>query len=274
MISCPAQVQRTSYLFIDGQNLHSTLNKISERVFKGVKLPIDWAKLRGSHRKVFYYDAIPVKQMGEEDSVYATRVAPKRTELAMIERQAGYHVRSGDAVHRKRHGYEQKMVDVQLAVDALLMASRSLFDSVTLITGDLDFKPLVSALVDMGVDVHLQYPPGETNEDLLAAADLAEPILVTTCCGWLDATFLGSHPMPQACMNLKNSNYDGFSAVAGWDDSRYGRCRVVVVGHEFKLISERDPNNPQTHRLEITDARQEMIRVYAQDVFGLAVPTW
>jgi uncharacterized LabA/DUF88 family protein len=270
----PAHAHQTSYLFIDGANFRRTLSKISDRFFGGVLLPLDWTKLRGTHRKVFYYDAIPVKQPQEDDSVYAARVAPKRQELAKIEREAGYHVRSGDAVHRRRFGHEQKMVDVQLAVDALLMASRGLFDSVTLITGDLDFKPLVSALVDMGVDVHLQYPPGETNEDLLAAADRADPMLVSTCCGWLDPMFLSAHPIPQTCITPRNGDYDAFPEVVVWDDPRYGRCRVVALDQKFKLLSEHEPNGAQTHRLEITDPRQEMIRIYAEELFGLVVPVW
>ena len=68
------------------------------------------------------------------------------------------------------------MVDRQLAVDALLMASRGLFGSCTLIAGDLDFKPLITALVEMGINVELLYPKDETNEDLKAAADSAEAV--------------------------------------------------------------------------------------------------
>ncbi len=75
------------------------------------------------------------------------------------------------------------MVDVQLAVDALLMASRGLFGSCTLITGDLDFKPLVTALVEMGVDVQLLYPEDETNDDLKAAADAAIAMKFNVCRG-------------------------------------------------------------------------------------------
>jgi uncharacterized LabA/DUF88 family protein len=272
LYSAPAQP--TSYMFVDGDNLRVTLSKMSDRVFGGVPLPIEWKRLRGSHRKVFYYDEIPVQQHQEDDGTYAARVAPKRTELATIERQAGFHVRSGDAVHRKRRGNEQKMVDVQLAVDALLMASRGLFESVTLVTGDLDFKPLVTALVDMGVDVHLQYPPGETSEDLLAAADRADPIKLPTCLGWLDSAFNAAHPMPKAHVNFKDHEYDNAPDLVSWNDLRYGHCRVVRRGVELMLISEHEPNNPDTHRLEITDARPELIRIYAQEVFGLEVPAW
>jgi uncharacterized LabA/DUF88 family protein len=50
-----------------------------------------------------------------------------------------------------------------------------------LLTGDLDFKPLVTALVDIGVDVHLLYPEDETNDDLKVAADSAGALTVSTC---------------------------------------------------------------------------------------------
>ena len=80
--------------------------------------------------------------------------------------------------------------------------------------------------------------------------------------------------MPQTCMNIKNRDYDSLPDVVAWDDSRYGRCRVVAVHHEFIMLSEHDPNNPRTHRLEIRDARPEMIRLFAQELFGLVVPAW
>lgn len=272
--SPPQPPPRTSYLFIDGDNLRRTLRKISERAFGEEPLPIDWQKLRGPHRKVYYYDAIPVQRSEEDDAAYALRAEPKRAELAAIERQAGFHVRSGDAIYRKRRGNEQKMVDVQLAVDALLMASRGLFEVITLITGDLDFKPLVSALVDMGVDVHLLYPPGETNGDLLAAADRADPLNLVSCLSWLEQAFLQAHPMPQASMNFQNTDYEGLVEEAAWDDACYGRCRVVKIGAEYRLVTEREPHNPHSHRLELTDTRPEMLRVYAQECFGLDVPSW
>ena len=172
----PARPSGTSYLFIDGENLNQTLQKLSRKYFSDEKLFVNWAALRGNGKKAFYYDAISVKNEGEDDNTYSQRVGPKRAELEKIEQQDNYHVRSGDVRHRKRRGNEQKMVDVQLAVDALLMASRGLFSGITLLTGDLDFRPLVTALVEMGVDVKLLYPPGETNVELIAAADRAVPL--------------------------------------------------------------------------------------------------
>jgi hypothetical protein len=60
---------------------------------------------------------------------------------------------------------------------------------VHLITGDLDFKPLVTALVEMGLDVQLLYPEGETNDELKAAADRADAMTIMLCRQWFRADF-------------------------------------------------------------------------------------
>lgn len=263
-----------SYLLVDAESLRQTLNKISTRVFGGIDLPIDWTKLRSSYRKVFYYDAIPVQQHGEDDAAYVSRVAPKRAELRLIERQAGFHVRSGDAVYRKNRGNEQKMVDVQLAVDALLMASRGLFASVTLITGDLDFKPLVSAMVDIGVDVHLQYPAKETNEDLLAAANRAEPINLPIVLNWMTDEFRKAHPLPNACYAFDEPLDPAYTTLVVWTDPNFGECRVIALADVLKIVTGIERGNPNDHRLEITFNDADLLRIYAAEVFQLVVPHW
>ena len=209
---------------------------------------------------------------GEDDNAHSARVAPKRQELAQIERQPGYHVRTGEARHRRRRGNEQKMVDVQFAVDALLMASRGLFQSCTLLTGDLDFKPLVSALVEMGVDVQLLYPKGETNDDLKAAADSAAPPTIAVCQSWI------SDASPTPALPHAGLNFQGPRAMVAhsveWQDDRYGQCFVERHDNAFQLITERSPQNPLTHRLEMSASDPVVLRTYAEDVFDLIVPAW
>ena len=190
-----------------------------------LSLSLDWTRLRSQHRKVFYYDAILVRRPDEDDNTYSTRVAPKRLELEGIERAAGYHVRTGEAYRRRGRGNEQKMVDVQLAVDALLMASRGLFGSCTLITGDLDFKPLVSALVEMGVNVELLYPKDETNEDLKAAADRAEAVTIDIVRDWsADAQ---KELFPSAEFVGHATLFERSTKLVHWRDDKYRDCYVA-----------------------------------------------
>lgn len=269
-----AAALNVSYLFIDGECLNSALDKVAQKYFDGIKPAINWDHMRNDHRKVFYYDAIPVQKPDEENIVYGARLSPKLSELAEIERQFRYHVRTGEARYRRKRGNEQKMVDVQLAVDALSMASRGLFASCTLITGDLDFKPLVTALVDMGVDVRLLYPEDETNDDLKAAADHSAAITIEIVKGWISNRFAPIQQLPQARFNFIEELPTNLLKLAKWQDPNYGSC--FVTGHDigFQLITERSPQNPGTHRLEIECSRAAVLRAYAKDVFGLVVPEW
>lgn len=263
-----------SYLFIDGGSLHQTLKKLGDRYFGGTTPILDWGLVKGFHRKVFYYDAVPVQLDGEDDNSYSIRVGPKRAELNSIEHQVGFHVRSGDVRHRKRRGNEQKMVDVHLAVDALLMASRGLFSSLALITGDLDFRPLVSALVEMGIDVHLIFPPGETNEQLLAAADRADPMTVNMLSSWLTSGPNQENLLPIALYNFKSEEWPD-DTLCEWDSGSHGRCCVVTQdGGTLLLLTNSSPANPDTHRLELKAHNAEVLRAYASDVFDLIVPEW
>ena len=88
-MSYRAPAQLISYLFVDGHCLNETLAKFGERYFGSVNPTLDWSRVRGGRRKAFYYDAIPVQLNSEDDNTYSARVAPKRLELAQIERQWG-----------------------------------------------------------------------------------------------------------------------------------------------------------------------------------------
>ena len=195
-------------------------------------------------RKVYYYDAIHPQNRGEDETAYAVRVAPKRSELAGIERQPGYHVRTGETRHRARRGNEQKMVDVQLAVDALQMASRNLFGSCILLTGDLDFKPLVTALVEMGVDVQLLYPVGETDDDLIAAADSAKGLTINLMKDWFNDSKKAL--LPIATSHLLAQPLFHRNKVNTWNDDNYDLCYVAKDSDKFELLTERSSGKHRT----------------------------
>jgi hypothetical protein len=257
-----------SYLFIDGECLSATLRKIGERYLGGVTPSLDWTRVRKPHRKVYYYDAIPVQRPDEDDNAHSIRAA-KHSELAGIEREAGFHVRTGEAHRRRRRGNEQKMVDVQLAVDALLMASRGLFGSCTLITGDLDFKPLVSALVEMGIDVRLLYPKDETNDYLMAAADSAEAVTVDIVRAW--SSEAQRKLLPSAGFYFQPTAFEHSNKLVCWRDDKRGDCYVTNDSGVFELITERSPERPDT-RLQITASTMPGLSTYAEEKFDLIVP--
>jgi hypothetical protein len=170
------------------------------------------------------------------------------------------------------------MVDVQLAVDALLMASRGLFSKCTLLTGDLDFKPLVDALVEMGVDVHLLYPNGETTEDLKASADQADPLAITTLRDWISAEARQSLPMVMTRMHGVASSTDpiplSLEPLVEWRDDRYGDCRVGSSDSAFVLMTTRLSEDSRSHYLCMSASDAAILRAYAEDGYGLRTPPW
>ena len=74
------------------------------------------------------------------------RIAAEESKYDQIQSVPGFHVRLGTVVGSKPRRLRQKEVDVQLAVDMLIHASRKNMSSATLITGDLDFRPVVRSL--------------------------------------------------------------------------------------------------------------------------------
>lgn len=263
---------RTSYLFVDGESLSRSLREISRKYFNNESLEISWDDLKGEHRKVYYYDAIPVQSPDEDENAYACRIAPKRQELASIERNSGHHVRTGDVHRRRTRGNEQKMVDVQLAVDALLMASRGLFDSCTLVTSDLDFRPLVVALVEMGIDVTLRYAPGSTNPELLVAADNAYPIELDSFRRFLKLTETQRSAVPRAYSLLQTQIMSPRLQLIQWDDPNYGICQILKQDEGYVLVTQRSLDNPDTHRLVISCNVKGNLRTYADEQYNLSIP--
>jgi len=158
------------YLFVDGASLHGRIDNVSKRFLAGQKLEIDFAKLCHGFSKVFYYDAIPVQNAGEDLPSYKARTHEQRDRHERAARINGVHVYEGDARLRRKK-YEQKKVDVMIAVDLMHHTFRHNMHMATLLTGDGDFKPLVDAVVREGMQLTLWYPPGETSDDLLDSAD-------------------------------------------------------------------------------------------------------
>lgn len=164
----------TNYLFVDGGCVRAELAALSRKYYGELgRARLAWSSFQHSYTKIFYYDALPAREANEDDRVYEERNA-EILELHMELRALnGFHVYEGD-VRRARSRKErpqQKKVDVMIAVDMLLHTFRRNMHSATLIASDLDFAPLLQALVREGMFVTLWYPPLATTEELRAAAD-------------------------------------------------------------------------------------------------------
>lgn len=139
----------------------STMKRFAREDVSHTSLNLETVKdaLRAS--KVFYYDAV-------DDE--AEDVDARRAYLEHIQSLDGFHVREGTVRKSKKRGKDkeneensdheterkqQKRVDVQLAVECLMHAYTKNMWHASLIAGDLDFEPLVTALINLGTHVHV-----------------------------------------------------------------------------------------------------------------------
>lgn len=175
-----------SYLFLDGNSLRSRIGRVAKRYANGADLSVNWWGPLGGHKKVFYYDAVPVRLSGETEDDYSTRIRPIVELHAKISSIGGYRVNEGDARFRSGRGQEQKKVDVMIAVDMLTHTIRKNMAEASLLAGDVDFRPLLDAVVREGMFVTLIYPPDATGEELKGAADAGRPLSVQLIYEWLD----------------------------------------------------------------------------------------
>jgi uncharacterized LabA/DUF88 family protein len=248
------------YLFVDGGALRGRLNNVSKKCFDGIDFSIDFTKLARPYTKVFYYDAVPVREEGEEESIYEARIAPNRAVLEAAANVDGIHVYEGDARRRRRQGMVQKKVDIALAVDMLTHSFRKNMHRATLLTGDNDFKPLVDALVQDGMFVELWYPVDETSQELMQAADARRPLNMVRLCELLTISSQSKFCLPRQDIVPSNFRVDG-KLLKQWttDDEEDWRLYKSVFGNY--VVTRKNEQN----RLKVEDGNVERLQFFCRD---------
>jgi len=203
--------EETAYLFIDGGYLRPAYTRSLEGYFGPIENPmqfLDFGELRSRHRnarKVFYYDA----HDGEEET---------EALFQRIQRERGYHVRLG-VLQGAGKGQRQKEVDIRLAVDMLTHAVNGNMSCAYLLTGDRDFRPLVDALVGLGLNVTVLYDASSVSQELLDAADEAIELCWHSWYQLTDKEFRKQFPIPYA-------SFVGLDQPIGAGD-----CEKIVEGN-------------------------------------------
>jgi len=129
--------------------------------------------------QTYYYDAPPADDP-DADTERQHWARRRRGFLDSLARCLGFCVRLGTVRKRfcrecGRAFYQQKRVDIQLAVDLTVLAVTGKITKACLLAGDEDFVPLVNVAREHGVFVHLFYGPG-ASRDLIQACDKATNI--------------------------------------------------------------------------------------------------
>lgn len=149
--------QKIRYLFIDAGYLNFRILNWA-KYFDGNKIEINFRKLTKGYNKIFYYDGI-----AQNDS-------KKIEELNSLREIDNFHVFTGTTKGEGKKK-KQKQVDVLITVNMLMHTIRNNMDSCTLLAGDEDFKPLIDALVQEGMNVTIWSERTSASKNLLYSAD-------------------------------------------------------------------------------------------------------
>jgi uncharacterized LabA/DUF88 family protein len=241
-----------TYLFIDAGHLRPHyISAIQD--WCGTDGEIDYAYmgLECNAQKCFYYDCRDtVKRDSETENDFNARVAKQDAELARIRRLSGTHVRLGTLTGAGKEK-RQKQVDIMLAVDMMNHAARGNMATAHLITGDLDFKPLVQSLVDMGVFVKLHGDRKHTSSELADAADYYMPLSISRYVQWTAKHLRDRFPVPGASTYVKPEP-SGYSLIRSGTVA--GKPAELLRYQTTHIVQFADENNPGSFKgLTATD---------------------
>jgi uncharacterized LabA/DUF88 family protein len=193
--SPPQTMDRITYAFIDGNNVRAAQNRAMKEVF-GV--PGDLAPDRiapTSALRTYFYDCLDdLKRASETEEEFKSRVEAQEEVLSQVHSRPGLHFRFGTLKGGRRRA--QKEVDILLAVDMLTHGFNRNMSHAILVSGDLDFRPMVEALVRGGVFVEVWYEKRSGAKELPAAADFGVEIGWQSLYNWNSDAFRQVHTPP------------------------------------------------------------------------------
>ena len=177
-------------VFIDGGYLDRILQDLGSA---RVNLQKFSDKIVGSDLRLrTYYYHCSVYQSNPPTQEERERFQRKERFFNALRRLRSFEVRLGYLVFKglDQHGtpiFQQKGVDIHLAVDVMRLSLQNKIEIAHLIAGDGDLLPLVESAKDAGVSVHLLYGNGPTSNysqqlwDACDARTLITPDLLKDC---------------------------------------------------------------------------------------------
>lgn len=258
-----ASFREISYLFVDMGCFRECLKRLSLRYFNDpLALVCDHSFFRSTASKVFFYDAVPAKENGEDHTAYNQRIDQRMAEVGKLRLLDGCHVQLGDLRGKKA---AQKKVDVMIAVDMLMHTFRRNMDNCTLLTGDSDFQPLLEALNREGMFTTLWHP-AQAPADLMGAADSVRPLNLQTLGGGLRrAPGVPLLPAFNADIRPRLDKTDLADTVID------GRVYLLSENQRGYLIEHFDPKASATSHHAQDKDRNILVKA-AEDIWGIELP--
>lgn len=196
------------YLFVDGAYLRKVAELYATEFFPGVTMLVDYEKLIYGFTKAFYYDCLPPPANDESKEQHERRVATQDSALNEIRSVNGFRVFVGTMSAAK----QQKLVDVKIAVDMLTHTYRRNMTRATLLSGDLDYKPAVDAMVQDGAYVTLWSDKSSVSRELAYAADARRELNVNELHKLCRDDFREKYPLPHLLCTMERVP-QGFSTI-------------------------------------------------------------
>lgn len=159
-------------MYVDGQYVRTELKKGAQSDEFDPRKPAGFLQnhfIAGGQLlvgRIFYYDALNSQGPQEEQRRQSDY-------FSKLQRLPDTHVVLGQ-VRRGAKRRERKRVDVQMAVDAPLAATRKVTEAIALVTGDADFASLARANRDAGPHVIVIAFDSLLSESLAKEADRVE----------------------------------------------------------------------------------------------------
>ena len=204
-------IREKKYLFVDSGNFLRYFRETVER-WAGAPPDINYAALASAYgaQKAFFYDCInDIQNPTETAQDFRARLEAQEQEFAKISSGIGTHVRLGSMTGTYKNR-RQKEVDILLAVDVLKHAARRNMDTAILMSGDGDFRPLIEALIEMGLFAWVVSDVHHTSRELRLAADRYEPLRLRDYYQWVTKEFREKFPLPFMIYGSAYMNNEGF----------------------------------------------------------------
>jgi len=244
-----------TYLFIDGEYLRR-IHREAMQSFFGADGDLELSALmrEAQASRAYFYDSLDdAPRQGEDEAACGARIAPVKKFFAGLQELSGFHVRLGTMAGQGKRR-RQKEVDILLAVDMLTHGFNGSMQKAVLVAGDLDFRPIVEALVRNGVFVEIWYHRTSIAPDLPGAADFGQEIRFRRLYEWSTEAFKNVHHVPrhQEQIGAPHGQAVRVGSVAGHRVELYqwhpplnnlwihtGRVQSIVISDEDLQLIER-----------------------------------
>jgi uncharacterized LabA/DUF88 family protein len=162
-------------IFIDGGYLEKILkNEFDETRIDFEKLSLELAQ-DAQILRTYYYNCMPFQD--DPPTEHQKEMYSRRDSfIARLQRLNRYEIKLGKLVKRACETchtirFEQKRLDVLMAVDLVRLSATHQIDQAILVTGDSDFVPAVTVAKMDGVLVQLYYSENAKSDELYDVCD-------------------------------------------------------------------------------------------------------